>query len=302
MMMRRTLDKFPMKYSFADTSNHQHNQRIERARTQVAIQRALNSSNNLSNYTKRLFDDALLKVQSTSLSSSQTSSGSSSAQSSKSMGTSSSSLPSINGREPRKKRAYISMPQHSGPTPYGSVLYNKKPHLMNSIRMRSNSEPPMFEHIKTVPSPNIKMKLQRSNSLYKVITPSVTPSGSMGSIAAYSCPTPLGYTDFVLLPNYHEAEPIVEAPEDIVEPEHELMVSETSGQNIPVSVEQEDKKLPQPPVNVMITHTDDEEVEAEADEKMDDQDKESVGSRMSRASSAASSVKSNTSDQSNVSR
>ena len=232
----RTLDKFPMQYSHSDIHSRLSAHRAKQAQQKLHAQRAAHASANLRNYGKQLFNDTLSKNGSLS------SCGSDSSLSRNS----SSSLPNIAFTDKKVEPAY-SQCTHTGPSRHGSVLYNRKSSLLNSIRLRANSEPPAMTPGRAQSTGQIAVTLKNSNVVYRVVSNGRSLC-SRGSV--YSCP-PVAYTEFALVPAgqevIHETPEPKQTPNEPIKPvqkpqvvitEPVTIISEHSEENVELNGEE----------------------------------------------------------------
>lgn len=161
---KRTLTKFPMEYNRTESKRNADGQHFVRKLTEDKVRKAKIDSEQMRQYSLKMFDNAV---------------------------------------EIHDQNAKIEVPlrmksAHNGPTHSGSVLYNKRSCVMNSIRLRPKSEPPArFNHLKSQTiQPQIKQTLCKSNRDYTVSCVSPTKLQSARSISTLST-----RSDFMLIPN-----------------------------------------------------------------------------------------------------
>ncbi|XP_052065989.1 uncharacterized protein LOC127705681 isoform X1 [Mytilus californianus] len=165
---KRNLTKYPMEYSHMESRKNADGQHIVRKITAEKVKKAQVDSENLRQYSLKMFDNAV----------------------------------DVYTHRNDQRNVLSEIPSrimsgHNGPTHNGSVLYNKRSNIMNSIRLRSQSEiPTRFNHLKSQTiQPQIKQTLCRSNREYTVscVSPKVQSARSVSTISNNS--------EFRLIPN-----------------------------------------------------------------------------------------------------
>ncbi|XP_067678674.1 uncharacterized protein [Haliotis asinina] len=148
----RTPDHLPMDHSAAQARHQAQQQRHRRHTIVHDVRKASLDSENLRQYSKRRFEFAIKNL--------------------------SNSDPAVNifrindvprpNTTPHLPTQTCSNSLRTGPTQYGSVLYNKKPMMLSSIRVRPKSEPGKYSHTRGRTNPGIERALHQSNSDYMV--------------------------------------------------------------------------------------------------------------------------------------
>ena len=182
-----------MEHDLQDTLQNLTMQRRQRSQSLQEKHKNQEACKSLSRYSKRLFDDVILSANTSDTGS----------KSARTPGTSSSgsvsTLPNLG--MPKKVPAYA----HSGPTIEGSPFHNLNTHLRNSVMAKASSvtqsAPCRFNHERTRAVPkDIHQTLQRSNSNYKVSSPSVSPTYLRTTSVLSYAPSMLSFSDFQLVP------------------------------------------------------------------------------------------------------
>lgn len=164
------LDDMRMDVSLVQTQRTMTKKRLRRTQTAEELIGANQASSSLRRYGRKMFNHALECEQSGATKK-----------------LSAWSLPETTGRESRysedgkttrqasSARSYI----HSGPTKFGSPLYNNRAKLMNEIRTRPKSEPIIFNHERstTLLRPEIQQTIVRSNEEFRIVSPTQSSSG-----------------------------------------------------------------------------------------------------------------------------
>lgn len=166
---KRNLTKFPMEFNRTESKRNADGQHQVRKLTEERVRRAKSDSENLRLYSQKMFSNAV----------------------------------DVYTHHTEQRRVLSELPTrtmsaHNGPTYNGSILYNKRSNMLNSIRLRPKSEPPTrFNHLKSQTiQPQIKQTLCRSNREYTVSC--VTPQNSK---LERSNSTISNRSEFMLIPN-----------------------------------------------------------------------------------------------------
>ncbi|XP_046585342.1 uncharacterized protein LOC124292316 [Haliotis rubra] len=148
----RTPDHLPMDHNAAQARHQAQQQRHRRHTTVHDVRRASIDSENLRQYSKRRFEFAIKNL--------------------------SNSDAAVNifrindvprpNTTPHLPTQTCSSSLRTGPTQYGSVLYNRKPLMLSSIRVRPQSEDGKYSHTRGRTNPGIERALHQSNSDYIV--------------------------------------------------------------------------------------------------------------------------------------
>lgn len=166
---KRTLTKFPMEHNRSESKQKAESQHLVRKFTEDKVRKAKQDSESMRQYGLKMFDNAV-------------------------------EMHTIKNDHSRVKSDIPSrlMSAHNGPTHDGSVLYNKRSSVLNSIRLRPKSEPPTrFNHLKSeTVQPQIKQTLCRSNMNYTVSCVTQTKAQPARSISTMSY-----RSDLRLIPN-----------------------------------------------------------------------------------------------------
>lgn len=166
---KRNLNKFPMEYSRTQSKHNADGQHFIRILAEERVRKAKSESENLRQYSLKMFDNAV-EVQTHHL----------------------------DQRRVLSELPSRIMSAHNGPTQNGSLLYNKRSNMLNSIRLRPKSEPPSrFNHLKSeTVQPQIRQTLCRSNREFTVSCVSTTKSQTSRSVSTVS-----NKSEFMLIPN-----------------------------------------------------------------------------------------------------
>lgn len=162
---KRNLTKFPMEHNRTEAKQKADKQHLTRKLTEDKVRKAKIDSESMRQYSLKMFDNAVEVFAS---------------------------------KTDNRHELHLRLKSaHNGPTHDGSVLYNKRSSVLNSIRLRPKSEPPTrFNHLKSeVIQPQIRQTLCRSNREYTVSPTKLQPS-SCRSVSMMS-----NRSDFMLIPN-----------------------------------------------------------------------------------------------------
>lgn len=151
-VQKRTLSNYPMQHTREETmkmaqSHHNIRKHLERRVKQARI-----DSGNLRDYSHKMFDSVIQANKQNS------------------------------AIRPRTAVVPDQMPKYqngsTGPSRSGSIIYNVRGQVLNSIRLRPNSEPPLrFKHERSTDiRTEIRQTLSQSNSDFRVVTPPTSRS------------------------------------------------------------------------------------------------------------------------------
>ncbi|XP_071119097.1 uncharacterized protein [Haliotis cracherodii] len=186
----RTPDHLPMDHN-ADQARHQaQQQRHRRHATVYDVRKASMDSENLRQYSRRRFEFAIKNLSNTDTDV---------------------NIFRINDVPRPNTTPHIPTQTNSsslrtGPTQYGSLLYNRKPMMLSSIRVRPQSEAGKYSHTRGRTNPGIERALHQSNNDFFVRTTPV----SRGQTPRPQCKiSRQPGSDFFLIPNGGITEPRV---------------------------------------------------------------------------------------------
>ncbi|XP_062622181.1 serine/arginine repetitive matrix protein 1-like [Saccostrea cucullata] len=182
-LQKRTLNNYPMQHTKEDSVKMAQSQQYIRKHLERRVKQARIDSGNLRDYSHKMFDTVIqAKKQNSAI---------------------------------RPSTAVVpdNVPKYqngtTGPSRSGSIVYNARSKILNSIRLRPNSEPPLkFKHERSTEiRSEIRRTLSQSNSDFRVITPMASSARSTASSTSdyYLVPLNGNLSEFSSIPDLDDS-------------------------------------------------------------------------------------------------
>lgn len=182
-LQKRTLSKYPMQHTREDSVKMAQSQQCVRSHLERRVKQARIDSENLRDYSQKMFDSVIQAKNQNSA-----------------IRPSTAMVPD-----------YVSKYQNgtTGPSRSGSIMYNVRSQILNSIRLRPNSEPPLkFKHERSTEiRTEIRNTLSQSNSDFRVLTPMSSTARSTASSSSEYVLVPLtgNLSEFSSIPDLDDS-------------------------------------------------------------------------------------------------